>query len=49
MKLKILATLEKASAMDTYEQSYVRKLSYAATEDTTSGVGNFFFFFFLFS
>ncbi len=38
-KLKLLATLEKASAMEKYEQSHVRKLSYAATEDTASGVG----------
>lgn len=40
-KLKVLATLEKASAMEKYEQSRVRKLSYAATEDTASGVGKF--------
>lgn len=39
-KLKVLATLEKASAMEKYEQSHVRKLSYAATEDTASGIGN---------
>ena len=38
-KLKVLVTLEKASAMEKFEQSHVRKLSYAATEDTTSGVG----------
>lgn len=38
-KLKLLATLEKTSAMEKFEQSHVRKLSFAATEDTTSCVG----------
>ena len=41
-KLKILVTLEKAFAMEKYEQSRIRKFSYAATEDTTSGVGKVF-------
>lgn len=39
--LKTLATLEKASTMEKYEQSHVRKLSYAATEDTVSCVGTY--------
>ncbi|XP_065212946.1 uncharacterized protein LOC135840375 [Planococcus citri] len=39
-KLKTLATLEKTSAMEKYEQSHVRKLSYAATEETASGIDN---------